>query len=304
MNVTQPALAPSPLEFSRRQFLKGAVTVAIASTLSPAYTQMAPDEAGVEGLIDTNVTLGRWPFRRISLDDPTALVRKLREQGVAEAWTGSFDALFHKDISAVNERLTADCAREGRGLLIPIGALNPTLSGWEEELRRCAEDYRMPGIRLHPNYHGYGLGDPLARRLLERASRYGLLVQIALIMEDERTISPLVNVPPVDPVPLIELLREVPALRVQLLNCFRTLRGATLLSLAAHGVGFDIAMLDGVEGIANLLKQIPPDRLCFGSYAPVFYFESAKLKLRESILSGSQRHSVCRGAARRFIAKR
>lgn len=45
----------------------------------------------------------------------------------------------------------------------------------------------MRGIRLHPNYHGDAFADPLAARVLERAANLGLLVQSAVIREEERT---------------------------------------------------------------------------------------------------------------------
>ncbi len=159
----------------------------------------------------------------------------------------------------------------------------------------------MHAIRLHPNYHGYTLADPSAVRLFELAARHGLLVQIALIMEDERTLHPLVNVPPVDPSPLPDLMKPHPKLRVQLLNAFRTLRGLPVQSLAARGIAYEIATLEGMEGLANLLAQIPNGRVCFGSHAPFFYFESAKLKLRESVLDEAASRAVCFGNARALL---
>ena len=294
-----PTLGPrAALPLTRRDFLATGAALAAATALAPSKLTAA---AAPASLIDTNVYLGRWPFRRVPLDEPAALVAKLREQGVTEAWTGTFDALLHKDISGANARLTADCERHGRGLLSPIGTINPTLGGWAEDMRRCAEVHRMRGIRLHPNYHGYTLADPLAAQVLERAANLGLLVQIAVIMEEERTIHPLVNVPAVDTAPLVPLMKKIPSLRLQLLNAFRTLRGAPLAALAAQRVGFDIATLDGLEGIANLVKLIPPDRLSFGSYAPVFYFESAVFKLRESVLDESRLASIRSGSARRLV---
>ena len=294
--------ANEPALLTRRAFLTTTATVAAGTALAPSRLAAAPAPAAVE-LIDTNVALGRWPFRRVPLDEPSALVAKLREQGVTEAWTGSLDALLHKDISGVNARLAADCERHGRGLLLPIGAINPKLPGWPEEMRRCAEVHLMRGIRLHPNYHGYTLAEPLAAQVLERAAQSGLLVQIAVTLEDERTIHPLVNVPPVDTAPLVPLMKQLPTLRVQLLNAFRALRTPQAITLAAHRVAFEIAMLEGVEGIANLLKQLPLAQLCFGSYSPVFYFESAMLKLRESVLSDSQAESVRFGSARRLVSR-
>jgi hypothetical protein len=287
--------------FSRRDFLQLAASATGAAALHPTPAFSAPGKESA--LIDTNVAIGAWPFRRGPLADTAALVDKLRGAGVAEAWAGSLDALLHKDIGAVNQRLAEECRRFGGGLLRPFGALHPKLSGWEEDLRRCAEVHRMPGIRLHPNYHGYTLAEPLFERVLGRATELGLLVQIAVIMEDERTIHPLVNVPPTATAPLAEVLKRLPRARVQLLNAFRTLRGSPLLGLAAQGVRFEIATLEGVEGVANLLKQLPPDRLCFGSFAPVFYFEAATLKLRESELTAAQQRAVSFATARAFLAR-
>lgn len=303
---------PPPSEssaLSRRQFHRAAALAAAGGFSSFSLTGKAsaeekakPTPDAASGLIDTNIYLSHWPFRRTVLDETPALVKKLSESGVAEAWAGSFDALLHKDILSVNQRLADECQQHGKGLLHPVGSVNPNLPGWQEALRRCVEDHGMKAIRLHPNYHGYTLADPAAKELLVQAAKREVLVQIALIMEDERTIHPLVNVPPVDPTPLLELLPAIPNLRVQLLNAFRSLRGKPIEDLAALGVAFDIATLEGMEGIANLLQKIPADRLCFGSYAPFFYFESASLKLKESALDDSQSQSVRQGAARKLIA--
>lgn len=286
---------------SRRRFLQSAATVTASVALKTSSVQSA--EASPTNLIDTNVSLGQWPFRHEMLADTTALVAKLRQQGVTQAWVSHFDALLHKDISSVNARLADECQRHGGGLLTPIGALNPMLPGWEEDMHRCAEVHRMPGIRLHPNYHGYKLDGPVFERVLQLADERRLLVQISVIMEEERTIHPLVNVPATDTAPLSTVLAKFPNVRLQLLNAFRTLRGLSLISLAKHGVCFEIAMLEGVAGIESLLKQLSPDRLCFGSHAPFFYVESAKLKLQESALDEAQMKAICYGNALHLIAR-
>ena len=90
--------------------------------------------------------------------------------------------------------------------------------------------------------------------------------------------------------------------RVQLLNAMRTWRAKPVLDLAAQGVRLEIATLEGVQGIANALAHIPGDCLCFGSHAPFYYFESAKLKLQESALSQAQMDALCAGNARRLLA--
>lgn len=216
-------------------------------------------------IVDTNVYLSRWPFRRLPGDEPAKLVSTLRGHGVVQAWAGSFDGILHKDVAAVNERLAADCARFGNGMLLPMGTVNPTLADWREDLRRCHERHRMRGIRLHPNYHGYDLSSPLFVELLEAATARGLLVQIVACMEDVRTQHPLVRVKDVDLAPLTAHLDRLPRARVQVLNAKRGVAGAHLY--------FDIAMMETFT---------PSTRLLFGSNFPLFTFESALLKARAS----------------------
>lgn len=299
--VRRPPTGGTPVSHSRRDFIATSAGTLAAVAFRPL--RAAPQSAY---LIDTNVTLGRWPFRRLPLDETPALVAKLRAHSVTQAWAGSFDALLHKDITAVNARLAADCRAHGEGLLLPFGAINPMLPDWETDLQRCVETHGMKGIRLHPNYHGYTLADPIAERVLALATERGVVVQVAAIMEEERTLHPLVNVPPTDWAPLAGLVTRVPGARVQLLNAFRNLRGkpATVLGpLTAAGVPLDIAMLEGVAGIERILGEVPGVRLAFGSHAPFFYFESARLKLQESALSDAQLRAVSAEHAAALLAR-
>ena len=256
-----------------------------------------------EPLVDVNVYLSHWPFRRVVADEPAALVDKLRDRGVEQAWAGSFDSLLYRDLGAVNERLAAQCRAAGESFLLPFGAVNPRLPDWQEDLRRCHEQFGMPGIRLHPNYHGYTLDDPLATRLCALAAERGLIVQIALMMEDERTQHPLVQVPHVDAAPLVEIVRRTPKLRLVLLNAFRSLRPEVRDQLVAAGqVYFEIASLEGVGGVEKLVAQMPGERILFGSYSPLFYFESALLKLQESELGQMQLQAIREANAKRLLA--
>jgi hypothetical protein len=157
---------------------------------------------------------------------------------------------------------------------------------------------------LHPNYHGYTLEDPAFARLLRLAAERRLIVQLVLVMEDERMMHPLLRVEPVDIAPLAKLVRQTSGLRLVLLNALRTLRAKPLLDLVAAGeVYVEISMLEGVGGVAQLLAQMPAERLLFGSHAPLFYFESALLKLKESAPNESQLRAIRHENAGRLLVK-
>jgi predicted TIM-barrel fold metal-dependent hydrolase len=209
---------------------------------------------------------------------------------------------LHKDLGGVNARLANECRCYGRGILLPFGSINPGLPDWEEELRRCSGEHRMIGIRLHPNYHGYKLDEPVFLKLLRLASDAGLIVQLVLLMEDERMMHPLLRVPQVDAGPLTATVKQLPELKLILLNAAGKLYGKALTDLLDAGKVFlDISMLEGIGGISNLLTQIPVNRLLFGSYAPLFYFESALLKLKESPLRPEELALIRSGNARSLL---
>jgi predicted TIM-barrel fold metal-dependent hydrolase len=263
-------------------------------TSKSSYDDPQEADSAREGLsgvmIDVNVNLSRWPFRRLVGDEPSDLVAGLRKRDVTQACAGTFDGIFHKDISSANARLAEDCHRYGASLLIPFGSINPKLPDWQEDLRRCHEVQKMPGIRLHPNYHGYDLKDPVFSELLHLAAARRLVVQLVVCMEDERTQHPLMRVAPVDLSPLQDILRNEPGMRLVVLNSDHVRNLAQVQKLStADDVYFDISMVEGVGGVARLANY------------PLFYFESAILKVRESGFTDTDGQAVLGENARRLL---
>lgn len=250
-----------------------------------------------EGIIDTNVYLFRWPFRRIQYDEPGQLVEMLRARGVAEAWVGSFEGVFQKDMGAVNARLAKACRRHGKDFLVPFGSVNPRMKNWRLDLQRIDEEHGMPGIRLHPGYHNYTLDEPVFAQVLEEAAKRDLIVQVVPWLQDERHHNPLMPVPTPALAPLAESFPEV---TIMVLNGLRA--GGQLGELpTAKNLLFDFAKLDVITPLDGYLERLPVDRIVFGSYSPMFYFESARLKLQESVLSETQIQAITYGNARRIL---
>ncbi len=287
---------------ARRELLKVTVGAGAASLLFSADAQ-SDDSQGDHpfSVVDSNINLFKWPFRSLPLDDVGKMVRKLRRLGIASAWAGSFEGLFHRDIAAVNERLFEACEKVPE--LNPVGSVNPTLPSWEDDLSKCQSLHKMRGIRLHPNYQGYSLDDPRFGSLMELASATGLFVQIAVSMEDTRTQHSSMQVADVDVAPLPRMLQKVPEVAVQLLN--HKLRSGVLQQLGdCPKVFFDTARVEGTDGIPNLVAGLPPGRVLFGSHAPFLIPESALIRVHESgRLDDAELRSVLSANATRAFAR-
>jgi len=288
----------------RRRFLETSLAAGAALGLAAAGGRAPAAAPASESLIDVSVNLGRWPFRRLPHDQPAELAAMLRRHNVRQAWTANLAGLFHKDVRAANAWLVEQCKRHGDDLFIPFGTVNPMWLDWEEDLRRCHEEHNMPGIRLHPNYHRYTLDEPAFANLFTQAAERGLIVQIVPWMEDERHHHPLTPRPTVNLRPLPNLIKRVPTSRVMILNGSRT-PGQQAVSLLEdfENVWFDFAKLDVIDGLGRLLQRVPAERVVFGSHAPLFYFESARLKMQESVLTPQQAQAIRSGNAQRLLGK-
>jgi len=296
----------------RRDFLKASLLAGAAASLaSPGPTAFAASAGSSPGIIDTNVNLFQWPFRRLKYADTSALVAKLKKHRIIEAWAGSFEALFHKDLSGVNERLAAECRERGAGLLKPFGSVNLAWPDWEDDVRRCHENLRMPGLRIYPGYQPFDLAHPGIKRLLALTRERGLLLQIAFGMEDPRVHHPALQLVPVTVAPLLAALKAEPKAKVQLLHFVGRPLGADLRQLTtqtsatiefsrweSNGV---VGKLTGTAPGSQGAPAVPIDRVLFGSHAPYFPVETAILKLIESPFSQDQLTAMMQGNARRLL---
>src|SRR5262245_18475509 len=251
----------------RRSFLKSSLLSATAASLTAPPSWAAPSAAAgpapsaspsaAPGIIDTNVNLFDWPFRALKYRNTKALVAKLKKHRVIEAWAGSFEALFSKDINGLNTRLAAECREHGPGFLLPFGSVNLAWPDWEEDVRRCHEVHRMPGIRIYPGYQPFNLDHPGMESLVKMTEGRGLILQVVLGMEDPRVHHPIINLGPVSFAPLLKLVDETPNAKIQLLHFAGVPQGNALAQFMTKPNTFlDISRLEGNGAVARMIGSI------------------------------------------------
>ena len=302
----------------RRTFLTSSLASATAVSfadhrlLAAQTAALNTANSSVAGIIDTNVNLFDWPFRALKYRDTKSLVAKLKKHRILEAWAGSFEALLSKDMNAVNTRLATECREHGPGFLIPFGSVNLVWPDWEEDVRRCHEIHKMPGLRIYPGYQPFDLDHPGMESLVRMTSERGLILQVVFGMEDPRVHHPIVNVGPVTFAPLLKAVKSTPNAKVQLLHFSGSTIGAGLPQFMAQANTFmDISRLEGNGAVGRIVgsitgspsARVPIERVVFGSHAPYFPVETALLKLIESPLAPQQLQAIMQGNARRLLPR-
>ncbi len=140
-------------------------------------------------LIDINTWVGPWPFRQLDNATVTGLLKRMDRKGIDRAVVAHAAAPMYRNPHSANEELHRQVRRHTDRLL-PVASLRPAFPGWEEDLRRCHEDFGFVGLRLYPQYHEYHLTDAPALELIDRAHERGLFLQVPQRIEDRRTSHP------------------------------------------------------------------------------------------------------------------
>lgn len=262
-------------------------------------------------LTDTYIHLLEYPFRKLKYGESNSLVEKLKKHKISQAWAGSFEALFHKNIDGVNVRLSEECKKYKNAMLLPFGTVNIAWDDWEEDLRRCHEVYQMPGIRIYPIYQTFDFEHRDFLKLLSEISRRKMILQVVGDIDDIRQIHPIVNVRGVNFEPLVDAMKKVPDARVQLVYWNNRVGGKLLdRFINETSAVLDISRIETNGGVSRLIdgqpwsgsaNKVPVDRLLFGSHAPYFPVETNLLKLFESDLSVDQLQAIMNGNANKFL---
>lgn len=237
--------------------------------VNTAQTQLPP-------LVDADVLLGHYPFRRFPYPhmEPGPMRAYLQARGIAQACVSSLHALFYTDPQQGNDECLP--ALTGDPFFIPVAVVNPTLPNWRRGLRRARERDGARMVRLAPSYHTFDLASPLGLECVRELVAEGYGVSIVKRIEDERMHHPLMKVPAVENRGLLAVAEAVDAP----LLVHGAYFGELAELAAAPNLLFDLAFVETIDTLAATTALLAPARLCFSSHAPFFYPEAAISKLQ------------------------
>lgn len=304
-------------KIARRTFFSSSLKAAALASLPLPLSAEAEKSSNVRdspdspAIVDTNVNLFQWPFRRLKYSISQDLMQKLKIHQIKEAWAGSFEALFHKDMDGVNRRLATECDKVGKNFFRPFGTVNIAWPDWMEDLRRCHENYQMPGVRIFPSYQTFDLDHPEFPKFLHELAKRGLVLQIVGDMDDLRHHHPIITTRDVNIDALLEAAKKVPTAKIQLLYWNHRVNNNLMTKIVRESkILFDTARVETAGGLGKMISgnlwnnkavPVPVERILFGSHAPYFPVEANLLKLIESPLTSDQAKSIMNANAQQLL---
>lgn len=234
-------------------------------------------------LVDVNMYLGHYPFRKTQNQTASELIKLMDEYGIDKACLGSLSGVYYRDVMQGNYELL-DEIKEYGDRFIPICNINPVYAQAKEDLDLCIHKLKFKGIRLFPRQHGYQLDCPEAIEILKAAADYGVPVQLPIYIEDPRQRH---NMDIVDPLSCEEIKSAAllaDKTDIMLTNFYHQLYVADLDEAAKQRsgkIGYDIGRTDCLsqDSFEELLKYAGYDNILFGTGAPLQYIDVQLVKL-------------------------
>lgn len=242
--------------------------------------------------VDIGLFVGECPFRDLPTR-PADLERLRAEAGLERAVATSFSALLYHDPQTGLER---DLERYEalRDWLSFYAIINPEFPGVEESIEHAARDPRIAGVRLFPTLHHYPLSSGRLLLTIRLAAEHGLPVNLTARLLDGRVAPRWLDQGDMDLDALVELLRRAgDATLVLSMFFFDELRGLQVDWEALPGVYLDLGCCKpAVDSFDRLATWFPPQRVLFGSGAPLYYWKGGRLAVEGAALAAEQKEAI------------
>jgi predicted TIM-barrel fold metal-dependent hydrolase len=242
-------------------------------------------------VIDVNAAVGRWPFAAGWAERADELAAAMADAGVRQAHVSAVEAVLAPDPLAATQR--ACDLLTGHERLIPAAVADPTLRTAEADLRRVVSNWPVRLVKLYPSFGGYSAEDDRVAGMVQTAGAEGVLTAVVMRLEDDRNQHRVMRADPVGVDAVTSLAAKVAPLPLLVLN---GLKGEVAdLTGRAENLLFDIAFVESGASLPDLLRDVPAERLVFGSNAPLFYPQAAAAKLAHAEVGEGQRRAIAVG---------
>jgi predicted TIM-barrel fold metal-dependent hydrolase len=222
-------------------------------------------------MIDVNVFLGGYPWRRVPGTSVSAVLSAMDRIGTKEAWVSHLPAIFWRDPTEGNAWLYETTRTEPR--LKPVPCIDPSLDNWLKELA-VAADQSVPAVRVDPTFSGNDpVGSPM-HRLAGVCGEAALTLMMAVRFEDGRQRHPNDCSSELPPAAVRAVVRSDPRVRLVVTHADRHFIEEVHFSLTpqeSSRIWWDICWVWGPpeDHFQLLLETIGPARFVFGTGMPL-----------------------------------
>lgn len=247
-------------------------------------------------IIDSNVLIGNWPFRKLPYTEASQVRKTLTASGISHAVAGSLDAILFRNVQDGNEILYNALAQH-RDFFTPAATINPSYPRWEKDYEQAIQE-KCAAIRIWPEYQGWCLLDSCAFELYRACKEDKLPLVLTAEIEDQRQRHPLDKPADWAGGDLKRLIEEMAGLKVLVVNARAEKVKEVALALSEENrkrIFFDISALWGafVDDLDLCFEQVGISQFVFGSHAALKTPEAAITKLNLSSIKEQDKRKIC-----------
>jgi len=250
--------------------------------------------------IDINAYVGHWPFRQLVNNTLADLDREAQERGITHMVIANIEGLFFKDSQDANFKLLEDLKTySGKTVFLPLAVVNPTYPEWEREARAMI-DAGFKGFEISPQYHLYSYRPQIpddtfvtvhhAAKVIKLAAELDVPVRVCVSFENYRARSNHESHenPGAGDIQSLMSVNQETHLLVTSFNAVAVsdaakARSRTYFDFTANSAG--AINTRTCESLANLVSD---DQICYGSLAPLQYFEPTLLAMEYDVLNAEK----------------
>lgn len=235
----------------------------------------------MDNILDLDTIAGSWPVRPADISLPQ-LLATLDRHGVAGSCVLSARGIYYDDRDGNTETL-AWCAAEAR--LTPVGTIDlRRFIGYKDEIRRLtAAGVRL--WRLFPEHQGWTFDMAPFRRVLAA-------------LEDAGAVLFVSGQPSA-------VARAVMGAHIPIILGTHFYQMADLLAVVEEGANLHVCtrLLHGPDALETLVAEMGPERLVYGSGAPLAALGAALSRIMTANLSAEVQQMILGGNLRRLLGR-